>query len=32
MELLVTADSVGEVCGYVQKATELQKELRGRAA
>jgi uncharacterized protein (TIGR00730 family) len=29
MELLVTADSVAEICGHVQKATELQKELRG---
>jgi uncharacterized protein (TIGR00730 family) len=32
MELLVTADSVGEICGFVHKATELQKELRGSAA
>jgi uncharacterized protein (TIGR00730 family) len=31
MELLVTADSVAEICGHVQKATELQKELRGSA-
>lgn len=32
MELLVTADSVAEICGYVQKATERQKQLRGSAA
>jgi len=32
MELLVTADTVGEICGFVQKATELQKGLRGSAA
>jgi uncharacterized protein (TIGR00730 family) len=32
MELLVTADSVAEVCGYVQKATERQKQLRAGAA
>jgi uncharacterized protein (TIGR00730 family) len=31
MELLVTADSVDEICGYVQRATELQKELRSAA-
>jgi uncharacterized protein (TIGR00730 family) len=28
LDLLVTADTVGEVCGYVRKATELQKQLR----
>ncbi|MDX6603090.1 MAG: hypothetical protein QOF13_2292 [Solirubrobacterales bacterium] len=32
MDLLVTADSVEEICGYVQKATERQKQLRGSAA
>ncbi len=32
MELLVTADSVEEICGFVHRATELQKELRGSAA
>jgi uncharacterized protein (TIGR00730 family) len=32
MELLVTADSVAEICGHVAKATELQKQLRGSAA
>jgi uncharacterized protein (TIGR00730 family) len=29
MELLVTADSVAEICGYVRKAAERQKEHRG---
>jgi uncharacterized protein (TIGR00730 family) len=28
LDLLVTADTVGEVCGHVRKATELQKQLR----
>ncbi len=28
MELLVTADTVEEICGYVEKATEMQKQLR----
>jgi uncharacterized protein (TIGR00730 family) len=32
MELLVTADSVAEICGHVRKATELQKQLHGSAA
>jgi uncharacterized protein (TIGR00730 family) len=32
MELLVTADTVEEICGYVQKGTAMQKELRGSAA
>src|SRR3954452_1765078 len=27
MELLVTADTVGEICGYVEKATHLQRRL-----
>lgn len=27
-ELLVTADTVGEICGYVNKAAEMQKQLR----
>ncbi len=31
MELLVTADSVEEICGYVQKATERQKQRRSSA-
>ncbi len=30
MDLLVTADTTEEVCGYVERARELQKEL-GRA-
>ena len=32
MELLVTADTVGEICGYVNKATEMQKQLHGSAS
>ncbi|HET7589062.1 MAG TPA: TIGR00730 family Rossman fold protein [Solirubrobacterales bacterium] len=31
LDLLVTADSVEEICGYVRKATERQKELSGSA-
>jgi len=31
MDLLVTADTVGEICGYVNKATEMQKQLHGSA-
>jgi uncharacterized protein (TIGR00730 family) len=31
MELLVTADSVAEICGYVHSATERQKQLQGAA-
>jgi hypothetical protein len=29
MEMLVTAGTPREVCGYVERATEMQKELRG---
>jgi uncharacterized protein (TIGR00730 family) len=29
LELLVTADTVDEICGHVEKATRLQKELNG---
>lgn len=32
MNLLVTADTVAEICGHVQKATERQRQLHGSAA
>jgi len=31
MELLVTADTVDEICGYVNRATDMQKQLHGSA-